>query len=217
MKPLFLFLAFFLLVISRTYAQEPVPFTKEVAEIVERNDSIWDKSMETIVFTGSSSIRFWKDIQERFPEKLILNAGCGGSQASDLSHHLNDLVLRYKPTKVFIYEGDNDVFAKKKPKTVLHTFEDIVSRLLSDDSSRTIVLISTKPSLSRWKLRRKYRRLNKKLKELAIQLPKVDFVDVWQPMLNGKKVKPDLFIEDGLHMNSKGYDIWYEALKSYVE
>ena len=77
MKPLFLFLAFFLLVISRTYAQEPVPFTKEVAEIVERNDSIWDKSMETIVFTGSSSIRFWKDIQERFPEKQILNAGFG--------------------------------------------------------------------------------------------------------------------------------------------
>ena len=82
-------------------------------EIVKRNDSLWDSSRETIVFTGSSSIRFWEDLQERFPENQVLNAGFGGSQASDLLYHLNDLVLRYKPKKVFVYEGDNDIFSKK--------------------------------------------------------------------------------------------------------
>ena len=45
----------------------------------------------------------------------------------------------------------------------------------------------------------------------------VAFVDVWSPMLNGRKVKTDIFMEDGLHMNGKGYEIWYNALKEFVD
>jgi lysophospholipase L1-like esterase len=35
-------------------------------------------------------------------------------------------------------------------------------------------------------------------------------------MLNGRKLKKDIFIEDGLHMNPKGYDIWYTVMKEFV-
>ncbi len=199
------------------YAQNAIPFEKEVKEIVKRNDSLWNQSEETIVFTGSSSIRFWEDLQERFPEKQVLNAGFGGSQASDLLLHLNDLVLRYQPTKVFIYEGDNDIFAKKSPKNILGTTEKIIQRLLMDNPNREVVLISAKPSLSRWKLRRRYKRLNKKMAKYATENTEIDFVDVWNPMLNKRKVKDDIFVEDGLHMNEKGYDIWYNAIKGFVD
>ncbi len=30
-------------------------------------------------------------------------------------------------------------------------------------------------------------------------------------------VLPDLFIEDGLHMNKQGYDIWGVAIGNYLE
>ena len=78
-------------------------------------------------------------------------------------------------------------------------------------------MISAKPSLSRWKLRGKYKRLNKKMKEFALENSKVDFINVWNPMLNKRKVREDIFIEDGLHMNEKGYDIWYNTIKEYVD
>lgn len=45
---------------------------------------------------------------------------------------------------------------------------------------------------------------------------RLQYVDVWNPMLNGRKVKQDIFVSDGLHMNSKGYEIWYTVLKDYV-
>jgi lysophospholipase L1-like esterase len=45
----------------------------------------------------------------------------------------------------------------------------------------------------------------------------MNYADVWKPMLSRRKVKEDIFIEDGLHMNAKGYEIWYEALKPYVK
>jgi len=198
-------------------AQDAIPFQEEVKDIVQRNDSLWDNSQETILFTGSSSIRFWEDLQERFPEKQVLNAGFGGSQASDLLIHLDDLVLRYQPKQVFIYEGDNDIFNKKRPKQVLEDTAKIVEKLKEDREDRAIVLISAKPSLSRWKLKRKYKRLNKKLSNFAKERDGVEFVDVWNPMLDGRRVMSDIFVEDGLHMNEKGYDIWYTTLKEYVK
>ncbi|MBO0322033.1 G-D-S-L family lipolytic protein [Muricauda sp. CAU 1633] len=211
----FLFLLLLLPILS--YTQAPNRFDNEVMEIQKKNDSLWDASKPTLVFTGSSSIRMWKDLQERFPDQQVLNTGFGGSQFSDLELYLDELILNYKPVKVFIYEGDNDVSAKVRLRTIMDTSERIIEVLQQKAEDMEIVLISPKPSISRWKLRGKYRRLNRKLSRLAEKTNGVDFVDVWYPMLDKRKVKQDIFIEDGLHMNTKGYDIWFEVLKNHVK
>lgn len=200
-----------------TSLQAQLPFDKEVKQIQEINDSIWDSSTKTIVFTGSSSIRLWKDLQERFPDHQVLNTGFGGSQFSDLQHYLDELILNYNPVKVFIYEGDNDVFAKKRPRKIIQIAQDIIDTLQHREPDMEIVLISAKPSISRWKFRGRYRRLNRKLHKLASETKGIDYVDVWYPMLDKRKVRQDIFIEDGLHMNSKGYDIWYDVIKNYMD
>lgn len=199
------------------HSQSLEPFKKEVTDIQKKYDTIWDVSRPTIVFTGSSSVRLWKDLQERFPHHQVLNTGFGGSQFSDLALYLDNLILDYSPTKVFIYEGDNDISAKKRLKDILNTSEKIIQTLQERRPDMEIVLISAKPSISRWKLRGKYRRLNRKLARLASKTERVEFVDVWYPMLEKRKLKQDIFIEDGLHMNSKGYDIWYDVIKNYLE
>lgn len=206
-----------LLICALGQAQMEDVFAGEVAALEKKYDSLWDASRPTIVFTGSSSIRMWGDLQERFPDHQLLNTGFGGSQFSDLHHHLDALVLDYSPVKVFIYEGDNDLSARKKQREIIQTALEVIRRLQAERADMEIVLISPKPSISRWKLRGKYRRLNRKLNRLAENIPGVEFVDVWQPMLQGRQVNPDLFLDDGLHMNAKGYDIWYDQLKEFVE
>ncbi|KQC28510.1 GDSL-type esterase/lipase family protein [Flagellimonas eckloniae] len=197
-------------------AQNVHPFASEVEEIQKRMDSIWVPSEETIVFTGSSSIRMWNDLQERFLDIQIANTGFGGSQAKDLELYQDELILNYNPKKVFIYEGDNDINAKQRPKAILGTFERILDNLHQKNPDLEIVLISAKPSISRWHLRGKYKRFNKKLNKLAAERTKVSYTDVWNIMLNKRKLKKELFIEDGLHMNKKGYDLWYSVLKDSV-
>lgn len=197
-------------------AQEQLPFAKDVKEIQENLKDTWDPSQKTIVFTGSSSIRLWEDLHERFPDTQILNTGFGGSQSSDLEHFVDELILDYNPSQVFIYEGDNDIHAKKSPRSIIGTLEDILETLQDKNPAMDIVLISAKPSISRWHLKRRYMRLNKRLRKLADQTQGVRFADVWSVMLNKRKLKKNLFIEDGLHMNSKGYDLWYGVLKEYV-
>ncbi|MEN1785749.1 MAG: GDSL-type esterase/lipase family protein [Bacteroidota bacterium] len=199
------------------FGQDTIPFKDQVYSIIQRNDKLWDATRETIVFTGSSSIALWTDLEKRFPEHHILNAGFGGSHASHLFHYLDTLVLRYQPKKVFIYEGDNDLLAKKTPKNILATLKEIVTRLKTGAPEREIILISAKPSPSRWKLRKQYQRLNRKIKRTAMQDSQLYFVDIWTPMLEDKKIRSNIFIEDGLHMNPLGYDIWYKAVRSLVD
>lgn len=212
-SPVFIF---FILVVFMGHSQDARPFKEEVDAIQKKYDTVFEASQETIVFTGSSSIRMWQDVQERFPEHHIVNTGFGGSEASDLSYYIYDLILRFNPKKVFIYEGDNDIFAKKKPNKIRRTIQQIIDGIHRNDSTTQVVLIAAKPSIARWNLKGRYKRLNRKLERLADDNPLVDYADVWNPMLDGRKVEEDVFIEDGLHMNAKGYQIWYDVLKPFV-
>ena len=199
-----------------SFAQTQNIFTNEVKDITKKYDSIWDSSKETIVFTGSSSVRLWKKLEEEFPDHQIVNSGFGGSQASDLLLFIDELILSYNPKKVFIYEGDNDLWSKKRPANVLDTTAEIIRRIKANNPSTQIILIAAKPSISRWKIRGKYKRLNRKMERFTKKDAQLNYVDVWNPMLNKRKLITDIFIEDGLHMNQKGYDIWYEAMKDLV-
>ncbi len=198
-------------------AQDPGRFEDEVKSIGQKYDTIWDQSRSTLVFTGSSSIRLWEDLEERFPSAQVINSGFGGSQTADLLFFLDELVLKYQPQQVFIYEGDNDLEDKKSPGKIMKTTKEVVSRIKEAGTVSSVVLISAKPSIERWGLRRKYRRLNRKLEKYCASDPILAFANIWEPMLRGKELKLDLFEEDGLHMNAKGYEIWYNVLSNYVK
>lgn len=198
-------------------AQDPARFADEVVDIQKKYDTLWDNSKETIVFTGSSSVRIWHDLQDRFPKHQIVNSGFGGSQASDLLHYTQELILKYRPEKVFIYEGDNDIADGKSSKEIISNISSIVEKVRTQDATTEIVLIAAKPSIARWNLKRDYKRLNRNFRKLSRRDVQMNYADVWKPMLTKGKVKEELFIEDGLHMNAQGYEIWYEALKSYVK
>ena len=202
--------------ISVASAQDPSTFDKDVWGLSMKYDSVWDRSRETIVFTGSSSIRLWNTLQELFPQQQIINTGFGGSQTSDLLLYLDELVLQYNPKKVFIYEGDNDLNDKKSPREVIRLTSEIVERIRNAGTASSVVLISAKPSIERWHLRRKYKRLNRRLAKLCRKDPFLDYADIWDPMLINKKLRKDLFIEDGLHMNEAGYEIWFKIIQKYI-
>ncbi len=197
-------------------AQPPQRFQAEVEQLLAKT-SVDGGEAPLILFTGSSSIRFWRSLPEAFPEHRVLNMGFGGSQASDLLHYLDALVLAWQPDQVFIYEGDNDLADGKPVRQVRQDFISLVQRLHEADPGLSIVLIAAKPSPARWQLRREYERLNRRLRRMAKRLDYLDFVDVWQPMLDEKGVpRASIFLEDQLHMNAAGYGIWRAVIRPYL-
>ena len=207
---------FFLLAFMTIQSQDPKRFKDEVDIIQKKYDTLWDSSKETIVFAGSSSIRTWYNLDMLFPDHQIVNTGFGASQASDLLAYTDELILMFNPYQVFIYEGDNDIAANKKPKKIVNTTLEIIKRIREKRRDTQIILIAAKPSVARWSLKRKYKKLNRKFKRHCEKDNLLQFADVWKPMLQGRKLKQDIFEEDGLHMNAKGYEIWYTVIKPFI-
>jgi len=199
------------------HAQDPIRFQKEIDTIDLKNKNKIN-SKELIVFTGSSSIRRWKDIQEYFPGKNIINTGFGGSQISELLYYSDSVIIKYKPVQVFFYEGDNDIAAGKKTEDVIREAEILCKKILIKIPNTQIVIISVKPSVLRWKLKDEYIKLNEAYKRLSNDNKNIRFIDVWTPLLNNDGLpKKEIFISDSLHINKLGYDIWAREIRKVIK
>lgn len=210
-----LLLLLFLLITATSYAQSE-RFQEEVNNLTERIEKAgWERG--SILFTGSSSVRFWQSLKEDFPDQKIINTGFGGSQASDLIAYLPQLVLNYYPSKIFIYEGDNDLWAKKEVAEIMGDLDHIVKWIKEEIPTTEIYLISAKPSPSRWNLKLSYLALNSSMLQYSTSMEGVNFVNVWDIMMDETgQPKADIFISDELHMNAEGYALWKEVFKPYV-
>lgn len=207
----------FLLFVGSLKAQEISRFQAEVDKLIAGDSAIDKKNI--ILFTGSSSIRVWTSLKTDFPKHNVLNRGFGGSQMADMVIHADQLILSYHPKQIFIYEGDNDINAEKSAGEILHEADKLLSLIRKKLPRKVeVVFISAKPSLIRWQLKDKYLDYNRKLEQWTKRQKNAAFIDVWTPMLDADgNVLKDLFIEDGLHMNKKGYEIWAKVIGSYVK
>ena len=207
----------FILCLLIQSVQSQIFFQSEVNKIQQRYKNQINKNTKHIVFTGSSSIRMWKELPLLFQNPKIINTGFGGSKASDLLYYLDELVLDFNPSKVIIYEGDNDISSGHKINFILKNIKSIIKKIEEKNKYVQIILISAKPSIMRWDLRRKYIQLNKKYKNLALKNNNIHYADIWSQMIDSGELKTDIFIEDGLHLNEKGYKIWEKVLRPILK
>jgi hypothetical protein len=119
------FLIFFLITGTLfTNAQDPNRFKEQIDELVNKEYN-FSTNKKLVVFTGSSSIRMWNDVQSYFPEYNVINNGFGGSHFSDLLYFYNEMIVKPAPEILFIYEGDNDLASNKKPKKILKEVKEL--------------------------------------------------------------------------------------------
>lgn len=123
---LFVIPMLFVFVKSNLQAQDPTRFADQIAEF--KNDAPVSGD-NLIIFTGSSSVRMWKDVADRYSDFNIVNRGFGGSQMSDLLYYLDDIVTSSKPCQVFIYEGDNDINAGKSTDEILMDASKVLEKI----------------------------------------------------------------------------------------
>ena len=191
-------------------------FEKEIVKF-----ELWDKENSPeqgqILFIGSSSFRLWKDVQDYFPGKNILNRGFGGSQTSDVLEFKERIILPYQPSQVVIYVGENDIAAKKSPKSVFREGKKLFRWITKNVPDAPILYVSMKPSVRRWELRELMQETNAYYRKYASKKEKISFINVWDAMLgeNGQP-KPGIFIADGLHMNATGYALWKELISPHL-
>lgn len=215
--------AFFLILlgISVSFAQETYDRAKMWEADMERFSTI-DRTQSppenAILFVGSSSIRLWQSLKVDFPNLKFINRGFGGSQFEDVNFYFNEIVTPYKPRKIVVYVGENDINSKQTAENVLEDFKTFVALRDKNLPNTPIVFISLKPSILRWEMWSEMNKANELIKTEAKKHKKVQFADLASKMLGADgKPLPDIFIQDNLHMNAKGYAIWKENLLPFLK
>jgi lysophospholipase L1-like esterase len=184
----------------------------------DADDAAHPRAPGGVLFVGSSSIRFWTDVEAQFANlPVVINRGFGGSQLSDCVRHLSRLVLAYRPRTVLVYAGDNDLAAGVAPQDVLRRFVTFVDGVHEELPWTRIVYISIKPSPSRARLLPKIREANALIRDYASETEEVAFADVFTPMLDDAgHPRGELFRKDELHLNAQGYALWKQVIAQYV-
>lgn len=186
------------------------PFRKEIDDFL-RADSAAAPAKGQILFVGSSSFTYWKDVQAYFPDYKILNRGFGGSSLPDVIRYANDVILPYQPKQVVIYCGENDFAVANPPSvdTVFERFKTLYQIIRKGLGNVPIAFVSIKPSPSRWHLQESFVAANRRIKDFLQKDRAAVYVDVHNAMLlSDGNVDPALFVGDRLHMNPNGYAIW---------
>lgn len=194
------------------------PFIQEI-EAFKKQDSIAMPPKNAILFVGSSSFRMWSSLQQDFPVHTIINRAFGGSSFPDLIRYADQIIIHYQPAQVLIYCGDNDLAASDSvtAKMVSERFEELFTMIRKQLPEVAIAFVSIKPSPSRVHLLQKVTIANELIKMFLMKQTKAAYIDVFSAMVDQQgNPKPDLFIDDKLHMNQKGYAIWVGIIEPYL-
>ena len=185
----------------------------------EKSDKKNKPSNNVILFTGSSSIVYWKNLEEHMNPLAVLNRGFGGSQIPDVTHYVDRIVVPYEPKAIVFYAGENDITGllvskKKTAEEVATSFTQFCDKGITAYKSIPIYFISIKPPKRRKKFWPEMEKANRLIENFCSLNENLHYINIVDPMLysNGT-VNNDLFKWDGIHLNKKGYEIWKAVIK----
>ena len=206
---------------NRSHAAEPRALTNRWETDIgafEASDKTNPPPQNAILFIGSSSIRMWTDIEKAFPAHKVFRRGFGGSELSDSVAFADRIVIPYKPKMVLLYAGDNDIANGRSPERVLMDFKAFVLKVHAALPQTRVGYIAVKPSLARRKLLDEMKTANRLINDYIAHNDDLLFIDVFTPMLNPEgEPRPELFIQDGLHLNEKGYALWASIIEPVLD
>ena len=197
---------------TRDYAK----WEKEVAAY-EEADRKSPPPKGAILFIGSSTIRLWKTLGEDYPDLKVINRGFGGTEIVDSTHFADRLIFPHEPKQVFLRAGGNDIHNGRTPRQAAHDFAEFVSVVHKRLPKTEILYISVSPAPSRWGETDKYRELNRLIREMALEMPRVGFVDTFDMVLwPDGGARHELFVKDRLHFSPEGYSLLRERVRPFL-
>lgn len=184
----------------------------------EKADAQNPPAQGAVLFGGSSSITMWTSVAQDFSEYPVVNLGFGGSAIADSTQFADRIIIPCRPRLIVLYAGDNDLAAGISPQQVEADFCGFVATIHAALPQTYITYLSIKPSPSRWHLRNEVRQANGAIEAATREDERLAFIDVFSIVLgaNGQP-RADIFIEDELHMNRRGYELWIPLIRSHLQ
>ncbi len=200
----------------KKYETKVTEWEKDIREF-ERLDSVETYPENSVLFTGSSSIRLWKNIQQDMAPYPAIQRGFGGANMADLAYYTKRIVYphRFRAVVIFVANDITGGSADKKPKEVASLFAYIHKTIRQQFPGKPIYFIEVTPTNSRWKFWPQIQQVNGLIRKFCAQKSDTYFIETASLYLGEDgKPKSELFIEDQLHQNAEGYQLWTKIIKA---
>jgi lysophospholipase L1-like esterase len=195
---------------------EEAHFEREIA-VLKRKVSQLKNQKTVTVFYGSSSIRLWKNMAEDLAPHQTLNLGFGGAFIHSLSHYFEDLFDGLTPQNIMLYLGGNDLTLGFDATRIVADISSFMEMIHKKFPKANIYNISIKPSFERENELKEIRRINAGVQALADRLPYLHQLHLYEKLMDGNQIRRDVLLQDGLHLNGKGYNALKELVLAALE
>lgn len=159
-----------------------------------------------ILLAGDSQFDRWKTFEEDLAGYTVINRGIDSFKTTDLIQYVDRLVIRYKPRRVVLHVGGNDINAGRTPEQLLADTKTLVAKIRAGLPGVPIVWSSITPGPGRWNQREQRKAANALVKAWMAGEKGLHFVDLWDAMLTPEgQPREDLWVADRVHPNHEGY------------
>ena len=205
--------------LSQYRAEATEKWEAEIAKL-EAQDRSHPDPEDAILFIGSSSIRLWTDLAKDMSPLKTINRGYGGAKFSDLAVYIDRIVNPHQFKALVLFVG-NDIVGKPEDKSaaeVARLFKYIVDRVRKTHATQPIFLIAITPTPSRFKAWPEIRQANAALARVCEAGKSLHFIATEKHYLDEAGMPlAKYFVEDKLHQNREGYQVWGRVVKEHLE
>ena len=187
-----------------------------VIQKFEYEDKIKPVESEAVLFIGSSSIRFWKSLEEDFKPIPVIKRGFGGAKISDIIYYADRIIVPYKPKAIVLFAGTNDISGRPNDKTaeqVYLEFKKLAKYIKIKLPDTKLFYLPITPTTSRWDIWPEASKVNRLIAQYISSEESFTYINSSKVFLNEKGMpRKELLWLDGVHLNKKGYKQWRNLL-----
>ena len=177
-----------------------------------------------IIFIGDSIVEYFLLQELLGTTKTIVNRGIRGYQTGLLLDNLDAHLYGDAVDQIVLLIGTNDIGKDIPMNEALNNLESVIQTISRDYPLSQIKLVSILPVNEGEDFKQTvYIRTNEKIKawnqayqDLASAYMQVEFVPVFENLLDQKGQLKSDFTTDGLHLSVSGYQALSSTLKKYI-
>lgn len=204
-----------------TYRSQPeVKAWEPEIEKFEQLDFSKSYPDDALLFAGSSSIRLWSTINRDMLPYNVIQRGYGGAKLSDFSVYADRIIYPHQCKAIVIFIG-NDISGDandKSPLEVSKLFRQTLYVIRRKFRETPVFWISITPTPARWHVWPEIREANDMIEGICQSHRNTYYINTETVFLTSSGLpRNELFVEDRLHLNARGYSIWSGIIKDNLD
>lgn len=184
-------------------------------QVFDSLNAVEPADANTLLVTGSSSVRLWDSIHSDLAPYRVMQRGYGGAKLSDFNHYAERIIKpqQFKAILIFVANdiagGDND----RTPREVFQLYKTLVKKIRERNPDTPLFWIEVTPTPSRWHAIEQITEASDMIRKYCDRNEDLFFIETYDVYVNQDGLPdPDHFRKDMLHLNRGGYKLWAQRI-----